>query len=256
MVRKGPTKRKRGDIWAQLGVSACVLLLPPFVMAAGVMFLGSSPSQDIGPEGGARQAGTPETVINKSVSVAERSDIWPDIGPSFALASADQHPVLTEQRASTAQPSVASRPAAGGQTAASVQRQAQPTGTAQRQAGSQPAAATAQRQADAQPAATKDPARYLGPAPVTLVNAEKANEQSAMAEIEAPASTAKAADAPGAVPEKSPSATRIHAFHGRSRTMRHEPRAVYRVRQPQQRTRSLSDIFVRPTARPRTTHPG
>ena len=55
MVRKRPTRRKRrpGDIWAQLSVSACVLLLPPLVMAAGVMVFGSSspPGQQVAVQG-------------------------------------------------------------------------------------------------------------------------------------------------------------------------------------------------------------
>jgi hypothetical protein len=227
MVRNGPTKRRRGDIWAQLGVSACVLLLPPFVMAAGVMYLGSSPSQDA-PQSAVQQAATSD--VTKSVSVAERSDMRPDAGASFALASADQRPIVTEERPAPAQPPVTARPTAG----------TQPT------AGAQPAA-SAQRQAAAQAAAAKDPSRYSGLAPVTLVNVEKANEQSAAADVEASPSTAKAADAPAAVPERSPAATRIHA----SRQLgRHEPRAAYRVKQ--QPTRSLSDIFLRPTTRTRT----
>jgi hypothetical protein len=225
MVRNGPTRRKRGDIWAQLGVSACVLLLPPFVMAAGVMYLGSSPSQDA-PQSAAQQAATPDASVTKSISMAERSDMRPDAGTSFALASADQHPAIAEQRPDAAQPPVAAArpPAASTQSAAS-----------------------AQRQATAQAAAAKDPARYSGLAPVTLVNVEKANEQSAAADVEASPSTAKAADTPAAVPEHSPAATRIHASR---RLGRHEPRAAYRVKQ--QPTRSLSDIFLRPTTRTRT----
>lgn len=227
MVRNGLTRRKRGDIWAQLGVSACVLLLPPFVMAAGVMYLGSSPSQDT-PQSAVQQAATPDALVTKSVSVAERSDMRPDTGTNFALASADQHPAITEQRPVAAQSPAAARSAASTQPAAS-----------------------AQRQAGAQAAAAKDPARYSGLAPVTLVSTEKANVQSAAAEVEPTPSTAKAADAPAAVPEQSPAATRIHASR---RWSRHEPRAVYRGRQ--QPTRSFSDIFLRPTTRTRTTHGG
>jgi hypothetical protein len=223
MVRNGLTRRKRGDVWAQLGVSACVLLLPPFVMAAGVMYLGSSPSQDT-PQSAVQQAATPDALVTKSVSVAERSDMRPDAGTNFALASADQQPAVAEQR-----PPAAQSPAAA----------------------ARPPAASAQRQAAAQAAAAKDPARYSGLAPVTLVNAERANAQSTVAEIEAPPSAAKAADTPATVPEQSPAATRIHASR---RWGRHEPRAVYRGRQ--QPTRSFSDIFLRPTTRTRTTHGG
>jgi hypothetical protein len=223
MVRKGRTKRKRGDVWAQLSVSACVLLLPPLVMAAGVMVFGSSPPQE--QQGAVQEAAAPQVAAaaNPSVSVGGRLDMRPDGAASFALASAETHPVFTERR-----PVAEARPAS-----------AQP-------------AATAQRAPTGQAAAAKDPARYLAAAPVTLVHVGKASEQSAMAEVEAPSPAA--ADAPATVPEASPAATRIHGFHGRSRMGRHEPRPVYRVRY--QRTRSLSDIFLRPTVRPRTTRRG
>jgi hypothetical protein len=232
MVRNGPTKRKRGDIWGQLAVSACVLLLPPIVMAAGVVYLGAPPLQGT-PQGAAQQAAAPDISVTKSVSVAERSDMRPDTGTSFALASAEQHPAVAEQSPAAAQsPVVAGSPVAARPAAA-------------------PPAAAGQRQAGAQAAATKDPARFSGLAPVTLVNVEKANVQSAAAESEVPPSTAKTADTPAAVPEQSPAATRIHASR---RWGRHEPRAAYRVKQ--QPTRSLSDIFLRPTTRTRTTHGG
>jgi hypothetical protein len=247
MVRNGPTKRKRGDIRVQLAVSACVLLLPPFVMAAGVMYLGASPSQGI-PQSATQQAVAPDTSVTKSVSVAERSDMRPDTAMSFALASADQHPVIAEQRPAAAQSPVAARPTAAAQPTASTQSPAskQSPASTQPTAGAQPSA-SAQRQAAAQAVAAKDPSRYSGLAPVTLVNVEKANEQSAAADLEASPSTAKTADTPAAVPEQSPAATRIHASR---RWGRHEPRAAYRVRQ--QPTRSLSDIFLRPTTRTRT----
>jgi hypothetical protein len=98
MVRNGPTKRKRGDIWAQLSVSACVLLLPPLVMAAGVMVLGSSSPQ--GQQGAVQEAAALQApaAASTSVSVAGRSDMRPDSTTSFALASAETHPVITEKR--------------------------------------------------------------------------------------------------------------------------------------------------------------
>jgi hypothetical protein len=146
----------------------------------------------------------------------------PDGTTSFALASAETHPVVAERR-----PVTEPRPA------------------------SAQAAAAAQRAPTGQAAAAKDPARYVTAAPVTLVNVGKAGEQSAMAAVEAPP---PAADAPAAVPEASPAATRMHGFHRRSRMGWHQPRPVYRVRY--QRTRSLSDIFLQPTVRPRTTGRG
>jgi len=139
----------------------------------------------------------------------------PDSTTSFALASADTHPVIAEKR-----PIALPHPAS-----------------------EQPAAA-AQRAPTGQAAAAKDPARYSGAAPVTLVHAGKASEQSAMAAVEAPPSAAAAADAPIAVPEETPAATRIRSFRGRSRWGRHEPRPAYRAKY--QRTRSLSDFFLRP----------
>ncbi len=217
MVRKGPTKRKRGDIWAQLSVSACVLLLPPLVVAAGVMVFG--PSSPQGQQGAMQEAAAPQAAAaaDPPASVAERSDMRPDGTTSFAVASAETRLVITEKRP-TAEP----RPP------------------------SEPPAATAQRAPSGQAATTKDPTRFSGAAPVTLVNAGRASEPSTMAEVEAPP---PAADAPVAVAEESPAATRIHSSRSRSRIGRHEPRPVYRGRY--QRTKSLSDFFLGPTARPR-----
>jgi hypothetical protein len=223
MVRKGRTKRKRGNVWAQLSVSACVLLLPPIVMAAGVMVFGSSPPQ--GQQGAVQEAAAPQAAAaaNPSVSVGRRPDMRSDGATSFALASAETHPVIAERR-----PVAEPRPAAA-----------------------QPAAA-AQRAPTGQATATKDPARYVTAAPVTLVHVGNGSEQSAM--VEAPPPAAAAADAPAAVPEGSPAATRMHGFHRRSRMGWHQPHPVYRVRY--QRTRSLNDIFLRPTVRPSTTRRG
>jgi hypothetical protein len=215
LVRKGLTKRKRGDIWAQLSISACVLLLPPLVMAAGVMAFG--PSSPQGQQGAVQQAATPQApaAANPSASVvAERSNMPPGGTTSFALASAETHPIITEKR-----------PIAG-----------------PRPASEQPAAAAPRTSSGA--AAVKDPARYSGAGPVTLVHAGRASQPSAMPEVEAPP---PAADTPVAVPEESPAATQIHGSRGRSRLGRHEPRPAYRSKY--QRTKSLSDFFLRPTAR-------
>jgi hypothetical protein len=219
MVRKGRTKRKRGDVWAQLSVSACVLLLPPIVMAAGVMVFGSPLPQM--QQGAVQEAAAPQAAAaaNRSVSAGGR----PDGATSFALASAETHPAIAERR-----PVAEPRPAAA-----------------------QPAAA-AQRAPTGQATATKDPARYVTAAPVTLVHVGNASEQSAM--VEAPPPATAAADAPAAVPEGSRAATRMHGFHRRSRMGWHQPHPVYRVRY--QRTRSLNDIFLRPTVRPSTTRRG
>jgi hypothetical protein len=196
LIRRGPSKRKLGDIVAQLSVSACVLLLPPLVMAAGVMVFGSSPPQG-------QQAVVQEATALPTASglAAERSNRLTAGTTSFALASADTRPVVTERRPASEQPAVAAQRA--------------PTG---------------------QPA--KDPTRYTGVAPVTLVHAGKASEQAALVEAPAPA----AAEAPIAVPEESPAATRTNGSRGRSRMGRRESRPAYRVRY--QRTRSMSDVFM------------
>jgi SPOR domain len=89
MVQGGHSKRRLGDVWPQLLLSACVLLVPPLLMSAGVMYLGSSPPQ--GPEQHVpEQQGT--------VSAAERVGLRPDGGTSFALASIGQHLVIAERR--------------------------------------------------------------------------------------------------------------------------------------------------------------
>jgi hypothetical protein len=79
MIPGGESKRKLGDVWPQLVLSAGVLLVPPLVMTAFVMHFGSPSSQGVGQQ------------------VAERVDRR-QIARSFALASADQHPVIIERR--------------------------------------------------------------------------------------------------------------------------------------------------------------
>lgn len=201
MVRKGPTRRKRrrGDIWAQLSVSACVLLLPPLVMAAGVMVFGSSSPP--GQQGAVQDAAAPQAATaNASASLAQRS---------FDLASAETRPVISEKR-----PAAEPRPAPERPMVAAPRA---PTGQA---------------------AAAKDTTRYLGVPPVTLANIGKASEPSAIAEVEAPSSAAAAADAHAAVPEDAPAATRIHSSRGRSRMGRQEQRPVYRGKYQRSRSLS------------------
>jgi cell division septation protein DedD len=79
MIPGGDSKRELGDVWPQLVLSAGVLLVPPLAMTAFVMHFGSPSSQGIGQQ------------------VAERAD-RPQLTTSFALASADQHPVIIERR--------------------------------------------------------------------------------------------------------------------------------------------------------------
>jgi hypothetical protein len=73
MVQDGQSKRRLGDIWAHLVVSTCVLLMPPVVMAVGVVYLGS-PS----PQGPERQ-------------VAELANMEPELAGS-------EHRVIAERR--------------------------------------------------------------------------------------------------------------------------------------------------------------
>ena len=73
MVHDGHGKRKLGDIWAQLVLSAFTLVVPPLGMAAGVMYLSSPPPQ------------SPEH------QVAERADMRPEL-------AARQHPVIVGRR--------------------------------------------------------------------------------------------------------------------------------------------------------------
>jgi hypothetical protein len=185
MVRNGPTKRRRGDIWAQLGVSACVLLIPPLVMAAGVMVFGSTPPPGAKPPSAVEQAAVapqPTVAGGKSIAMAER----PDGGASFALASADQHPVISEplpiaEPHPVAEPAAASRPvneprAVTRQRQAAEQREArqrqlaeQRAAAKQRQANERAAAeqrATAEQRAATEPSAALDQHPVTEPRPV------------------------------------------------------------------------------------------
>jgi hypothetical protein len=71
MVHDGHCKRKLGDVWAQLVLSAFTLLVPPLGMVAGVMYLSPPPQ-------------APEH------QVAERADMRSHL-------AASQHPVIVER---------------------------------------------------------------------------------------------------------------------------------------------------------------
>ena len=71
MVHDGHGKRKLGDIWAQLVLSAFTLVVPPLGMAAGVMYLSSPPPQ------------SPEH------QVAERADMRPELARASIRSSSD-----------------------------------------------------------------------------------------------------------------------------------------------------------------------
>lgn len=207
MTRTGPTKLNLGNMW--IWVSACVLLIPPLVIAEGVMVLGSSPPNDAKLEGAARQTAASQATVTKSVSLVEQTDGV----TSFALASAEQHAVITEQH------SVAGRRP---MTAATEERpiSGQPPVAKDPSRYDAPVPVTA----SGQPVATKDPTGYYGPITVTLVHVWKSREQSAIADIEAASSTVRAAHG-------SLVATRIHASYASRRIVRHEPRTSYRAKQ-------------------------
>ena len=100
MVQGGQSKRRLGDIWAQLVLSACVLLVPPLLMVAGVMYL-ESPLQQ-----GAEQQLAEQELTG---SEAERAGLRPDENTSFALASIEQPLVLAERRAVEEGPSASTQ---------------------------------------------------------------------------------------------------------------------------------------------------
>jgi hypothetical protein len=216
MVRIGPTKRQRGDISAQLGVGAC-MLLPPLMMAAVLVFFDSFPPQGDGPQNAAQQGPAPESIVAKTVSLAGRSDAR----ASFVLASAEQR-LLTNQRATSVQPSVAE----GSATDHVTERRA----------------ATEERPVGGPLPLTKDPAPYYGPITVSLVHVRKGGGQPVMADLEASTATTVSSK----VSRQLPAATRGYAFHASVRVGRHQ-RPGHRVRQ--QHSQSQSHTLQRPSMR-------
>ena len=90
MITDEQSKRKLSNVCTQLLLSAIVLLVPPLLMVAGVIYL--DPTEDAGQKIG-----------------AERADKRPELAPSLALVSAEQRPVIVEPR------SVAEAPASNTQ---------------------------------------------------------------------------------------------------------------------------------------------
>jgi hypothetical protein len=82
----GSTKRKFGDIWGQLAVSFCVLLVPPLLMAAAITYLDFPPAH-----------GAAEGPLAVSVYTGSKPDALGqgDAGPggSFVAASGQQRPI-------------------------------------------------------------------------------------------------------------------------------------------------------------------
>jgi hypothetical protein len=87
MVHNTQRERNSGHICAQLLLSGCVLLVPPFLMVAGVMYLGS-PLEDVGQQ-----------------IEGERADKRPQRAPmSLALPSAERRVVMAEPHSVTGGP--------------------------------------------------------------------------------------------------------------------------------------------------------
>ena len=77
MITDEQSKRKMSNVCTQLMLSAIVLLVPPLLTVAGVIYLDPT-------EGAGQKIG------------AERADKRPELAPSLALMSAEQRPVIVE----------------------------------------------------------------------------------------------------------------------------------------------------------------
>jgi hypothetical protein len=183
MVRNDPTKHRHGGISARLWLTACILI-PPLLMAAGVPVFDSFAPRD--PQPAAEQAPAPETIIAKTVSLAGRRDA----DSRFALANAEVHPGVTEQRPE------------------------QPTGSTRNAGGEQAAA-------------VKDPARYYGPVPVAVVRVRRGGEQPEVADLDGTAPTVAPSKISHRLPAATRSFAAVHA---RARIVRHRPHAAYPVK--------------------------
>jgi cell division septation protein DedD len=73
MLHNGPSKRQFKAIWLQVGVSTFVLLLPLFVMAAGVNYLVSPSPRVSGPQQVSRARVTAQQLTDLA---GERAEIW------------------------------------------------------------------------------------------------------------------------------------------------------------------------------------
>jgi hypothetical protein len=257
MVPDDPAKRKRGSIWAQLGTSACVILLPPALIAAGVVLFDSS----------WRRAAEPEIVAGEdaaSQSTFVKSEERPDGVRTLALASAARRTVMVERHRVGERIEVPAPLAMVGLQA--DQNPADPTGpgtanepgTTNEPVAANDHAAVDERTATNEPtvtnlsAAASEPAPNYGPIPVALVYIRKPgappataeieppavaedevpaaaeNKQTAMADIEEPPSTVTHRHAPVAVPKPSLAVTRIRGAHVSRKMAPHEPIAAHR----------------------------
>jgi hypothetical protein len=257
MVPDDPAKRKRGSIWAQLGTSACVILLPPALIAVGVVLFDSS----------LRRAAEPEIVAGEeaaSQSEFVKSEERPDGVGTLALASAAHRTVLVErhlmgERIEVPAPSAAVGPQADQNPAApSGPGTADESGSTIEPIAANERGATGERSATNEPAVTNLPtaagerAPNYGPIPVAVVYVRKPgapaaaaeieppamaddeapaaaeNEQTAMADIDEPAPTVTHRHAPVTVPKPSLAVTRIRGAHVSRKMAPHEPIAAHR----------------------------
>jgi len=218
MVRNDPTKRWHGGISARLGLSACILV-PPLLMAAGIAFFDAFAPQSSGPQPAeqppaGQHAAAPQSVVAKTVSAAERSNV----GSSFAVASTGMRLVLTEKRP------VAEWPL-----------ETEPTGAIEQRAGGQAAGAT-------------DSAAHYGPVPVAVVHVRKVAEQPEVADLDATTPIVRTPK----ISRRLPVATRSHAAsHARGKIGHHAPpRITHSAKQP--RGHSPSHPGQRPSIRQRS----
>src|SRR5258708_26892770 len=201
MVRNAPIKRQLGAVRAQLGVTACALLLPPLVTAAGVALFAYYPSGGARPKDEAQLPAAPESTIVKTVSVVLRSQG----GRDFALADAERKPVqnsVVEQR-------VPARQRAPIEQRAPVNEASEELPVLE---GRDPYGAL-------------DPAANYGPTAVTLVRISKAGAAPAMAALGPAPSIAPSI--PRATPVFHRSKAPGHAFHAKGKIARHEPRNLH-----------------------------
>jgi hypothetical protein len=84
----GSTKRKFGDIWGQLAVSFCALLVPPLLMVAGTTY-------SVSPAARSEAQASPAAIVD--TGSGPNAFVRPNDGPgtSFAAASAEQRPSIT-----------------------------------------------------------------------------------------------------------------------------------------------------------------
>ncbi len=204
MVRNGPTKHRRRDFPAQLGVRTFALLLPPLAMAAAVALFAHYPSEDAGPQ---REDPQPAAVstIAKTVSMAPRADRE----ATFSLAGAERkftgRPADVEQHLPLEQRAPKEDRSASGQLPATKNLDRYPD------------------QYDASDTAA-DTAAYFGPAAVTVVRVVKAGAPPVTAALEAASPAATATALPP--PVSRAWVARGRPFHARARVKRHEAGAT------------------------------